>query len=107
MFEIAYGYVMLGTLPYRTGIARPWFWLQMFVAVFMSIWGNTFLATKPGAMADTTSAIIRIVPTVCLLLITVNTAMFLSAAEPRRHSLDPDETPALQSTSEETDSVEA
>lgn len=105
VFEVFYGYVMVGILPYRLPVTRSWFALQMFAAVFTSIWGNAFLATKPGDLADTSSAALGIVPPVCLLLVAVNTVMFLNAMDPRGLDINP--RPALRLASEETNSVEA
>ncbi|MGV9836564.1 DUF2637 domain-containing protein [Nocardia niigatensis] len=105
VFEIAFCFVMLGTLPYRTGFVRRWFWVQMFAAVAGSVWGNAFLAAKPDGLADTTSALIGIVPAGCLLLIMLNTVLYLNATNLRGRGQDVGARPSAP-TSDETNPLE-
>ncbi|GAA1654005.1 hypothetical protein [Nocardia ninae] len=85
VFQIAYCYVMLGTLPYRTGIIRPYFGVLLLCGVAGSIAGNAFNATNPSELSLTAKMIMGAVPPLCLLLGVLNTSIFLGSTKPGLH----------------------
>lgn len=82
VFQIAYCYVMVGTLPYRTGIIRLYFGVLLLSGVAASVVGNAFNITNPGELSLATKAIVGAVPPLCLLLVVLNTSIFFSATKP-------------------------
>ncbi|MFI7664677.1 hypothetical protein [Nocardia sp. NPDC049526] len=88
VFQIAYCYVMVGTLPYRTGIVRLYFGVLLLSGVAAGVLGNAFNATDPGELSPAAKAIMSAVPPLCLLLMVLNTSIFLSATKPWLHGAD-------------------
>ncbi|MEV5834482.1 hypothetical protein [Nocardia sp. NPDC052112] len=88
VFQIAYCFVMVGTLPYRTGIIRPYFAVLLLGGVAAGVFGNVFIATDPGALSPAARTVIAAVPSLCLLLVVLNTSIFFSATRPWLHGVD-------------------
>ncbi|WP_433723908.1 hypothetical protein ACQP0C_25770 [Nocardia sp. CA-129566] len=88
VFQIAYYYVMVATLPYRTRIIRLYFGLLLLGGVAVGVLGNAFNATDPGELSLSAKAIVSAVPPLCLLLIVLNTSIFFSATKLRVHGED-------------------
>ncbi|MFI6362211.1 hypothetical protein ACIBG0_05625 [Nocardia sp. NPDC050630] len=87
VFQIAYCYVMVGTLPYRTGVIRLYFGVLLVIGVAASIGGNAFNLTDPVELALAAKAIVGAIPPLCLLLLVLNTSIFFSATKPWLHGV--------------------
>ncbi|WP_433761490.1 hypothetical protein [Nocardia sp. CA-135398] len=88
VFQIAYCYVMVGTLPYRTGIIRLYFGILLLGGVAAAVVGNAFNATDPGELPLIAKAAVGAVPPLCLLLVVLNTSIFFSTTKPWLHGAD-------------------
>lgn len=88
VFQIAYCYVMVGTLPYRTGIIRLYFGVLLLSGVAAGVLGNAFNATDPGELSLAAKAIMGAIPPLCLLLVVLNTSIFFSTTKPWLHGAD-------------------
>ncbi len=88
IFQIAYCFVMVGTLSYRTGIVRLYFGILLLGGVAAGVFGNAFIATDPVELSLTVRTAITAVPPLCLLLVVLNTSIFFSATRPWLHGAD-------------------
>lgn len=88
VFQIAYCYVMVGTLAYRSRIVRLYFGVLLLSGVTVGVFGNAFNATDPAELSLAVKTAIAAVPPLCLLLVVVNTSIFFSATKPWLHGAD-------------------